>query len=121
MAAQPTQNTASSEPPQRENIRQGPDGNRKSQITEHGLEKDATQKNNSASATSGIRSAENQVASRQQDMSVPHQQSGQQVAPQNQQVLDKGNGAPSVRLDMDLDVEIELKAKIKGDLELSVL
>lgn len=122
MAAQPNENTAGSEPPQRENVRQGQDGNRKSQITEHGLEKDASHKNNSASATSGIKSTENQVASRQPDMPAPHhQQSGQQVAPHNQQVQDQGKGAPSVRLDMDLDVEIELKAKIKGDLELSVL
>ncbi|KAF6803860.1 hypothetical protein CSOJ01_10589 [Colletotrichum sojae] len=122
MAAQTTEITASSEPPQGENVRQGQAGNSKSQITEHGPEEDAPHKNNSASAPSGIESGENQVASRQPDMPVPdHQQSGQQVAPQNRQVQDKGKGAPSVRLDMDLDVEIELKAKIKGDLELSVL
>ncbi|OHX00030.1 hypothetical protein CSPAE12_01259 [Colletotrichum incanum] len=48
-------------------------------------------------------------------------QNGQQVAPQNQQVQNKGKGAPSVRLDMDLDVDIDLKAKIKGDIELSIL
>lgn len=125
---------ASPKPSRPENSQQDQEYNRNSQAREHGREGDTSRDSNSASATDGGEGAETQVTSKQrsgnvarnqaqhENTSEPYlQQNGQQVAAQNQQVQDKGKGAPSVRLDMNLDVEIELKAKVKGDLELSVL